>query len=111
MSALLQLIDISYSHSHQTLFENLNLTINRGDKIGLVGHNGAGKSTLLALVKASLEIDSGEIRKPNHVKVGIVEQFVAAELQQLSLIEAVVCLFVSNNDKPTFGKHKPNWRH
>ncbi|MCJ8273771.1 MAG: ATP-binding cassette domain-containing protein, partial [Psychrosphaera sp.] len=68
MSALLQLIDISFSHSHETLFEGLSLTINQGDKIGLVGHNGTGKSTLLALIKGEREIDSGEIRKPNYVK-------------------------------------------
>jgi ATP-binding cassette subfamily F protein 3 len=90
MSALLQLIDISFAHSHQTLFCGLNLTVNAGDKIGLVGHNGTGKSTLLSLIKGELTLDSGEIRKPNHVKIGIVEQFVNPELHTLTLLEAVM---------------------
>ena len=91
MSALLQLIDISYSHSHDTLFDGLNLTINHQDKIGLVGHNGTGKSTLLRLIKGEgIDSDSGEIRKPNGVNVGIVEQFVDSTLLSMTLIDAVV---------------------
>ena len=93
MSALLQLIDINYSHSHQTLFNGLNLTINSGDKIGLVGHNGCGKSTLLSIIKGEREIDSGEIRKPNHVNVAIVEQFVPNHLLSLTLLAALTELF------------------
>ncbi|MFT4924046.1 MAG: ATP-binding cassette subfamily F protein 3 [Phenylobacterium sp.] len=92
MSALLQLIDISYSHSHETLFEGLNLTINQHDKIGLVGHNGTGKSTLLSLIKGDKSLDAGEIRKPNAVKVGIVEQFVDKTLQTATLIDAVIAV-------------------
>lgn len=90
MSALLQLIDISFSHSHETLFEGLNLTINHNDKIGLVGHNGTGKSTLLSLIKGDKTLDSGEIRQPNAVKIGIVEQFVSQSLQVLTLLDAVI---------------------
>lgn len=90
MSALLQLIDLSFSHNHQSLFEELNLTINQGDKIGLVGHNGTGKSTLLSLIKGELELDGGEIRKPGYVKIGIVDQFISSELKQLTLFDAVI---------------------
>ena len=93
MSALLQLIDITYSHSHQSLFNGLNLTINSGDKIGLVGHNGCGKSTLLSVIKGDVDIDGGEIRKPNHVNVAIVEQFVPNHLLSLNLLEALTELF------------------
>lgn len=93
MSALLQLLDINYSHSHQSLFERLNLTINQGDKIGLVGHNGCGKSTLLSLISGDKAIDEGEIRRPKHVNIAFVEQFVPAELAQLPLIDAVMLHF------------------
>ena len=90
MSALLQLLDLSFSHSHQTLFDDLNLTINQKDKIGLVGHNGTGKSTLLSLIKGEQELDSGEIRKPNYVNIGIVDQFVSPQLQSMTLLDAVI---------------------
>lgn len=90
MSALLQLIDICFSRRHGLLFDNLNLTINQGEKIGLVGHNGCGKSTLLSLIKGELEADSGEIRKPNHVNIAFVEQFVPETLKTLTLLDAAI---------------------
>lgn len=90
MSALLQLIDICFSRRHGQLFDGLNLTINNGDKIGLVGHNGSGKSTLLSVIKGELEADSGEIRKPGAVNFAVVDQFVPKHLSTLDLIDAVV---------------------
>ena len=43
------------------LFEDVELYINRGDKISLVGRNGSGKSTLLKLLLKELEPTSGQI--------------------------------------------------
>lgn len=90
MSALLQLIDIHFSFQYGQLFDGLNLTINSGDKIGLVGHNGSGKSTLLALIKGEHSLDGGEIRMPNAVNIAVVDQFVPKALNSLTLIDAVV---------------------
>jgi len=89
MSALLQVIDLSFSRGQNTLFESLNLTINPGDRIGLVGHNGCGKSSLLQLIRGDEEADSGEIRRPRGLKIGWVEQFLTPTLGQKGLLEAV----------------------
>lgn len=43
------------------LFEDVELYINRGDKISLVGRNGSGKSTLLKIIAGIIEPDDGEI--------------------------------------------------
>src|SRR5947209_903460 len=52
---------ISFSHGTQRIFEGLNLTLNDGEKIGLVGPNGAGKSTLLRLLAGEEQPNAGAI--------------------------------------------------
>ncbi|MCP0914649.1 MULTISPECIES: ABC transporter ATP-binding protein [Legionella] len=47
--------------AENTVFENLNLTIAAGEKIGLIGHSGAGKSTLISLLLKNFRPASGEI--------------------------------------------------
>lgn len=90
MSALIQLIDISFTHGETSLFQHLNLTINQRQKIGLVGYNGCGKSTLMSLITSKQLPDSGEVRRAGHVKLGHVDQFVSEKLSTLTAIEVVL---------------------
>lgn len=54
-------VDFTHSEAGEPLFENLNLKINPGEKIGLVGHSGSGKTTLTRLLLRFSDVDSGEI--------------------------------------------------
>ena len=54
-------VDFSYDQ-RQPLFQNLNLTINRGEIVGIVGKNGSGKTTLSHLLTGFLMPDAGDIR-------------------------------------------------
>jgi ATPase subunit of ABC transporter with duplicated ATPase domains len=91
--SLISVIDISYQAGSKPLFENLSLSVNPGDRIGLVGHNGCGKSTLLKLLLNELMPDSGRINRQRGVKVGIVEQFLPESLEQETVRDAVLnCL-------------------
>lgn len=47
----------------QYLLKGVNLTINRGEKIGFVGPNGAGKSTLIKIIKGELKPNAGKVKK------------------------------------------------
>lgn len=58
---LRQPLDLNYFNSEYRALNNINLTINKGDKIAILGCNGAGKSTLLRVL--------AQIYKPNHGKV------------------------------------------
>ncbi|MHB9147022.1 MAG: ABC transporter ATP-binding protein [Candidatus Amoebophilus sp.] len=49
----------------EDLFKNLNLTINSGQKVGLVGYSGSGKSTLVSLILRLYEVTSGCIKVDN----------------------------------------------
>ncbi len=58
----------------RTLFENVNLVINRKDKIGLIGRNGSGKSTFMKFIAKLGEPTSGNIIFPNYFKIGYLTQ-------------------------------------
>src|SRR3984893_13991431 len=63
----------------EPLFEQVNFTIFRGNKVGLTGANGAGKSTLFAAIRGELGPDRGDIERPAALKIAHVEQEVAAD--------------------------------
>lgn len=56
------------------LFQNISLTVEDGDRIGLIGPNGAGKSTLLALLAGQVQPDSGELAVRKRARVAYVPQ-------------------------------------
>ena len=57
--AFISMHGISLSFGGVPLFDGINLTVERRERIGLVGRNGSGKSTLLRLIEGSLKPDSG----------------------------------------------------
>lgn len=65
---------ISLSFGTNQLFSDVNLYINRGDKISLIGRNGSGKSTLLKVISGVQEPDSGEIFIQPGIKIAYMPQ-------------------------------------
>ncbi len=65
---------VSLAFGDNQLFQNVELYINRGDKISLVGRNGSGKSTLLKIIAGVLEPDSGEIFVQPGIKISYMPQ-------------------------------------
>ncbi|MFH0828494.1 MAG: ATP-binding cassette domain-containing protein, partial [Candidatus Omnitrophota bacterium] len=58
----------------KTLFQNISITINGGEKIGLIGPNGAGKSTLFSLILGEVEPSSGDVQVNRNLRVGYLPQ-------------------------------------
>ena len=58
---MLQALDISFSYSKKSVLKKIDLTVNKGDCIGILGKNGCGKSTFLSILTGCLKPDSGKI--------------------------------------------------
>ncbi|MBU1100964.1 MAG: ABC-F family ATP-binding cassette domain-containing protein [Bacteroidetes bacterium] len=76
----MELKGISKAFGDNVVFENINLVIERGEKIALVGPNGAGKTTLSRIIANKLEPDSGEIKLGHNTAISYYAQEVAENL-------------------------------
>ena len=70
--------DLTLRRGPEPLFEQVNFTVFRGDKVGLTGANGSGKSSLFAAIRGELGPDRGDIDLPAALKIAHVEQEIAS---------------------------------
>ncbi|PTE35761.1 ABC transporter ATP-binding protein [Staphylococcus gallinarum] len=71
---ILNASNISKSYVEETLFDNIKVTLNSGETIGLVGRNGEGKTTLLKLLAGLEPLSQGFISWKKNVKIGYLNQ-------------------------------------
>ncbi|OZG74811.1 ABC transporter ATP-binding protein [Hahella sp. CCB-MM4] len=71
---MLTINHLSIQRSGQYLLENVDLTINPGSRIAIVGANGCGKSTLFSLIMGQLTADSGNVRMPGGTRIAHMAQ-------------------------------------
>jgi ATP-binding cassette subfamily F protein 3 len=71
---MISLNGIGYEIAGRWLFQNINLTLSPGQRIGLVGRNGTGKTTLLRLINGDIKPSEGTINAPKHAQVGFLTQ-------------------------------------
>ena len=71
---LLQLNDIALTFGGDPVFDGLDVVVQPGDRIALVGRNGSGKSTLMKVMAGLVEADRGEVVVPPGQSVGYMEQ-------------------------------------
>jgi ATP-binding cassette subfamily F protein 3 len=71
---MILLKNLSLRRSAKVLLDNASVSINPGEKVGLVGRNGAGKSSLFALLNGSLHEDKGDFSMPSQWRMAQVAQ-------------------------------------
>ncbi len=74
MALLLNTNKISKSFGAAPLFRGVSLSINEGDRLGLIGPNGSGKSTLLQILAGRIEPDSGDLVLRGNTRLAYVPQ-------------------------------------
>jgi ATP-binding cassette subfamily F protein 3 len=71
---MIQLKNVTLRRSAKVLLDAASVTLNPGEKVGLVGRNGAGKSTLFALLNGTLHEDGGDFSVPKQWRLAQVAQ-------------------------------------
>jgi ATP-binding cassette subfamily F protein uup len=71
---LLQMTGISLTFGGDPIFSDLDLVVQPGDRVALVGRNGSGKSTLMKVMAGLVEPDTGSLVVPSGRSVGYMEQ-------------------------------------
>lgn len=94
---LLNADKIRKRYTERPILENICLSINEGDKIGLIGVNGTGKSTLLKILAGKEEAEGGTIVKTKGVRIGYLPQNPVFH-KDLSVLEQVL-QDVSSNER------------
>ncbi len=82
--------NLSFQYEERTIFEDLSLTIGKGEKIALVGESGSGKSTLVKILVGLLKYNKGQVRLGN------------VELKEIRLNELYDRIIYLSQDSPVF---------
>ncbi|MEM1222533.1 MAG: ABC-F family ATP-binding cassette domain-containing protein [Verrucomicrobiota bacterium] len=71
---MLTFTQLSKSFGQKTLFNEISLRLQRGDRVGLLGANGAGKTTLFSIILGQVEQDSGLVEMERGIRIGYLPQ-------------------------------------
>ena len=78
--AFVNIQNVSLSFGGIPLFEGINLTIEQGENVALVGRNGSGKSTLLKLIAGAIRPDSGAVAIQKGIGAAYLDQMVPGDM-------------------------------
>lgn len=86
---IIQLENIEKTYPGKTLFTGVNLRLEEGDRLALVGENGAGKTTLLNIISGEETADKGNITKAKDIRIGYLTQE-AIEMENNTIFDEVM---------------------
>lgn len=86
---MIQIKNISKEYGTKEIFSNISFTIDKREKIALVGRNGAGKSTLMKIIAGIEEVDCGVINIPKDTKLSYLSQIIEPEFQDRVVLEYI----------------------
>lgn len=94
-ATLLEAVGIAKSFEQKELFSDIDLTIEKGDRIGIIGENGSGKTTLLKILLGQEMPDDGIIEISSTAKIGYLTQDTSFEDEEKTILETFIQSFDS----------------
>jgi len=93
--SLITLLNAQIAFGERPLLDDAQLTVQAGERLGLIGRNGTGKSTLLNVLAGGTPLDDGELQRRERLRLSLVEQEPqlppAETLQDSLLLRAKAC--------------------
>ncbi len=96
-ATLLEAVGIAKSFEQKELFSDIDLTIEKGYRIGIIGENGSGKTTLLKILLGQEMPDDGIIEISSTAKIGYLTQDTSFEDEEKTILETFIQSFDSMN--------------
>ena len=72
--ALVTVLDAHLAFGDRPLLDGAQLSVQPGERLGLIGRNGTGKSTLLRVIAGAIQLDDGELQRRVGLRIAFVEQ-------------------------------------
>jgi ABC transport system ATP-binding/permease protein len=109
--SLVTLLNAHIAFGERPLLDGAQLTVQAGERLGLIGRNGTGKSTLLGVLAGKILLDDGELQRREGLRLALVEQEPqlppGETLQHSLLLRARVCAVSSDEASADEREH---WR-
>ncbi|GMC02777.1 multidrug ABC transporter ATP-binding protein [Enterococcus thailandicus] len=96
--SILTLTNITQQFGDKILYEDVQLQLNAGEHLGLIGQNGAGKSTLIKIITGEILPDNGHIQWQKNIHRGYLDQYVEVD-EQLTIQEFLKTAYADEFEK------------
>jgi len=109
--SLITLLNAHIAFGEHPLLDEAQLTVQVGERLGLIGRNGTGKSTLLGVLAGKTPLDDGELQRRDGLRIALVEQepqLPAGETLQDSLLLRARARAAGSDGPPT--DEREHWR-